>query len=441
MPYRVILLGTIVPGNSPPDVQLRLQTLTGAASDVALRLLSGSPNPIKRGLDAAEAERIVKALQGIGALARFEDEAPVAPVFTLDEDVATALVETPAPAPAATPFRPAPAAVTAAPTTEHSPLSLDVMYRAVIGPKNQDFYLKCFARRDAGGSFVAWHWPAFFWIFGWGLYRKLWGYAFGGALLGCVVSAAISAIFYAFASRPGPTDQSLPYLLAVVLGGTVPALFAIGFYHRKVRALIGHTVHLVDSRERLRELIRLGGTSAWWIVVPALYATGIVAAIALPAYDDYVKRTKAAAVSAAPALASKPDTGFDPARSVPLTPELLAEEIRKSLDVHNYVRAGVLAQSLLETGSRDDYAYYILGVAARERREFGAALQYFAKADQLLPNHPGLLGVIAMTLYDDGQVTKAGETYRRVLVLDPNHQRAREWLAARPYTKPAPDPN
>ena len=54
-------------------------------------------------------------------------------------------------------------------------LTQDEMYRALIGHKNQDYYLNEFAKFDAAGKTSnSWHWPAFFVTFYWLLYRKMW---------------------------------------------------------------------------------------------------------------------------------------------------------------------------------------------------------------------------------------------------------------------------
>ena len=55
------------------------------------------------------------------------------------------------------------------------PRSADEFYKAAVGHKNQDYYLRHFARFDSNGKVgVSWHWPAFFVTFYWFLYRKMW---------------------------------------------------------------------------------------------------------------------------------------------------------------------------------------------------------------------------------------------------------------------------
>jgi hypothetical protein len=62
--------------------------------------------------------------------------------------------------------------------TSNESAGLGEYYKAVLGPKNQDYYLRQFARFDADGKVSAtWHWPAFFVTFYWMLYRKMWLFA------------------------------------------------------------------------------------------------------------------------------------------------------------------------------------------------------------------------------------------------------------------------
>lgn len=61
------------------------------------------------------------------------------------------------------------------------------LYRAAIGPRAQDYYLRHFARFDSDGKAGAsWNWSAYWTTFNWLVYRKMWGWALAyvAALLG-----------------------------------------------------------------------------------------------------------------------------------------------------------------------------------------------------------------------------------------------------------------
>ena len=75
----------------------------------------------------------------------------------------------------------------------------DALYRAVIGRRNQNYYLSYFHRADARGyAPVAWHWPIFFLGVFWLLYRKQYRFAliafalpYFALLLATVINTAV----------------------------------------------------------------------------------------------------------------------------------------------------------------------------------------------------------------------------------------------------------
>ena len=162
--------------------------------------------------------------------------------------------------------------------------TLDAMYRAVIGPKHTDIYLRYFAKRDAGGGFVSWNWPALFVQFFWSLYRKMWGFAFGGLALQIAGSVILTIVFGVLAAMLMPSAASA-YMdntaRSMGLNASVfPAMLANGFYHRKVRRLIKETAHITDPDARLQQLARRGGTSSGWLwLFPGIIVSGIAAYI------------------------------------------------------------------------------------------------------------------------------------------------------------------
>ena len=71
---------------------------------------------------------------------------------------------------------PLPGQATATPKAQaDESISDEEYYKTIIGPKNQDYYLRQFSRfDDEGKAGASWHWPAFFVSFYWLLYRKMW---------------------------------------------------------------------------------------------------------------------------------------------------------------------------------------------------------------------------------------------------------------------------
>ena len=69
----------------------------------------------------------------------------------------------------------------------------EALYKAVLGPKNQAYYLRHFARFDAAGKAgLSWNWAAATFTFIWFLYRRMWPAALAYIVLANVLSAIIA---------------------------------------------------------------------------------------------------------------------------------------------------------------------------------------------------------------------------------------------------------
>lgn len=185
-------------------------------------------------------------------------------------------------------------------------------YKAFIGPQNQDYYLDKFARFDqAGSASVSWHWPAFFISFFWFSYRKLWGHAILYLLIG-VLAFPVIAILSALAGKAAGLVASISLIIFSLGMWLIPPLYANAFYyracHKRMRAL-----QAVPSRDERRKLERLYnhagcsmagpliGTAA--LLFCSIPLIGILAAIALPAYQDYTRRAQISAALSTGTLA------------------------------------------------------------------------------------------------------------------------------------------
>lgn len=171
------------------------------------------------------------------------------------------------------------------------------LYAALIGPKNTDYYLRYFLEADAAGKASAsWHWPAFFVTFYWMLYRKLWVPAavyffapavtiFGAGVLGTLLGLS------------GDAEAALIFLVAVAVVYLLPPMYANRFYYKKCNDLVAQAQRIHNSREdQLQWLAREGNTSrlGMWLAVAVIGSAtiGILAAIAIPAYQDYTTRAQ-----------------------------------------------------------------------------------------------------------------------------------------------------
>jgi type IV pilus assembly protein PilA len=180
--------------------------------------------------------------------------------------------------------------------TPEVPRSFD--YEHAIGP-NAGYYLKHFQDLDAGGSKAGWHWPAFFVTTGWYMYRKMWlpgVLNFLWPLIALVIGSILTAVL-------GVTAGIILLLLLLAAPTILLSIYAKAIYWRHVNKLIEHLPPsaVASPEKRAARLEREGGTSAVAVagVVGAtvffyIFVLGILAAIAIPAYQDYTIRAQVA---------------------------------------------------------------------------------------------------------------------------------------------------
>jgi type II secretory pathway pseudopilin PulG len=173
-------------------------------------------------------------------------------------------------------------------------LTQEEAWSAVIGDSNSLHYLGRFERL-AHGEGSGWHWPAFFITWFWMLYRKMWV----PAGLYVVAYFAVS-IFVSALQKASPILAGLVALAWMVFWLIGPSLFANRWYYnhcvekiRVVRARGG------SKEQMLARMEAAGGTSNIAVIVLAILVIGfigigILAAIALPAYQTYTVKAKVA---------------------------------------------------------------------------------------------------------------------------------------------------
>lgn len=174
------------------------------------------------------------------------------------------------------------------------------LYRAFVGDEKAHHYLPVFGRFDeAGRAGISWHWPAFFFTLFWLLRRKLWGYAVAYFFLPGLLFVLLTVVDMAVGARGMLATPGAILIPAAVW--LLPPLFAHALYHRQANAAIAQVRRASpDEAAQLGMLRQMGGTS--WVallalLIPAMVMViGILAAIALPAYQDYVIRAKVAEV-------------------------------------------------------------------------------------------------------------------------------------------------
>jgi type IV pilus assembly protein PilA len=191
-------------------------------------------------------------------------------------------------------------AVGAAPATAEEQRMSD--YQAAIGP-NREYYLPRFEEFDRAGSAIGWHWPAFFATSPWFLYRKMWL----PGILNLVypfVLLIVCSIGAAFLIRP---IQAHPVIFSLLLLALLAApwfllpMYANVLYWRHIGRLIEKMPRAVAQvpEKRVARLEREGGTGAGAMIAVCaglaffvIFIVGVLAAIAIPAYQDYTIRAQ-----------------------------------------------------------------------------------------------------------------------------------------------------
>jgi len=161
-------------------------------------------------------------------------------------------------------------------------------YRAAVGPNHAEYYLSRFSRFDAQGAGATWNWPAFFLSFFWLLYRKMYMWA----AVYFLTPVPLAVIAGMAGNETAAMSAYVAYLVAIWI---IFPMYANGLYYRHVCAKIeGAATTLRDEAQRLQLVAANGGvgSAAFIGVLLSVPVIGILAAIALPAYQDYTVRAQ-----------------------------------------------------------------------------------------------------------------------------------------------------
>lgn len=167
------------------------------------------------------------------------------------------------------------------------------LYEAFLG-KATARYLPIFQRFDAGEGSTSWNLAAGLLTRLWMIYRGmyLWGllwYPLLGLLAGFLVGAA-------FILAAGANGGSLSMVLFLPASIALTGLYGDRLYHRHARARIEESGRIGLGEPQRREwLARKGGAhpfAAALVLLFDLALVGLLAAVAVPAYQDYVIRSQ-----------------------------------------------------------------------------------------------------------------------------------------------------
>ena len=206
---------------------------------------------------------------------------------------------------------------------DDAPASDEEYYKAVIGPANQDYYLDRFLRFDDERKISpTWNWPAFLVTFYWLLYRKMWAHA----AIYFLLPYALWVVFWIVGAVAGGAVgfvTSLGYFGYLAAAFVVIPMYANGLYYRHCRKTIATVRATTQGTQRqLGELAGRGGTSrAAYVVILVVIGValiGMLAAVAIPAYQDYTTRARMdQAMPVGRAATAYVNSYFDQYRSTP----------------------------------------------------------------------------------------------------------------------------
>jgi Pilin (bacterial filament)/Protein of unknown function (DUF2628) len=172
---------------------------------------------------------------------------------------------------------------------------MEALYRAAVGAKKANFYVPQFLRFDvANSSKLSWNWSAFFVSFYWFLYRRMFAnWAIYCLLIPFVLAIASGILELAVGRTPGGWIYCL-----VTLGYSflVLPVLANSLYHRSIKQRIDTLRQKVP--EPAAQLLVLDNSphtsNIIWILIPFFFIAiiGILAAIAIPAYQNYTIRAQ-----------------------------------------------------------------------------------------------------------------------------------------------------
>lgn len=164
------------------------------------------------------------------------------------------------------------------------------LYEPALGEKNLGYYLAKFLAFDDKGTGLnaSWNWPAFFFTGFWALYRKMYGWFFAWWAVATVVTVFEK-------TQNAQIHQFLAVVSVVSWLGF--ATYANSLYHRKIKKRIASAQRSHSDASRISGILSASsGVNKWVpIVCGAVPVIGVVASIALPAYQDYTKRQPVAA--------------------------------------------------------------------------------------------------------------------------------------------------
>lgn len=215
------------------------------------------------------------------------------------------------------------------------------LYRAAVGERNRDYYLRQFARFDqAGKTGASWHWPASLSTLNWLAWRGMWSAALAFAALCLALGLlvfGIGRLVFDFS----PTTELILLALCLALVFFLPGLFANAAYYRfskkRIEAALAASATIDEACASLaaqassnRRWFVLAATNTSLVVVIGLFAwlltsTGSLEASAPTPPSQPVLATAVEPPTASPAARAKASDSMPTPATAPMpAPEPMA---------------------------------------------------------------------------------------------------------------------
>jgi hypothetical protein len=171
----------------------------------------------------------------------------------------------------------------------------EALYRAAVGAEKADYYVPRFMRFDQPGAPTrSWHWPAFFVSFFWFLYRRMYRDWALYCLLVPFLLAVGSGIVSAILGRA--LGDATYYVTVTGYSFVLLPMYANSLYHQTIKRRIVELERKVpEFPSRVLVLENTPHTThLMWVCLPVVgfALLGIVTAIAIPAYQNFVIRSQ-----------------------------------------------------------------------------------------------------------------------------------------------------
>ena len=142
------------------------------------------------------------------------------------------------------------------------------LYKAAVGNRSQDYYLRQFARFDlAGKTGATWHWPAFLSTLNWLAWRGMWSAAllFATVCLGLgLLVFGIGRLVFDFSANTEMALLALCLALAFVLPGLFGNAVFYRFTKRRIEAALAAAATVDEACESLAA--QAGSNRRWYVL-------------------------------------------------------------------------------------------------------------------------------------------------------------------------------